>query len=165
VKEEQVTDLPGGTPDYLASIGLGQPLIDRAYAHYRFMQRICPEPIEDIFVSEYTAEDGHREYESLWFASATYVMEAHQFVSGDTSDIVSLVGGISRLIFERQSYQFEAATDSSRLTVQVDFDFGARTGGVSGILKASGSNCEKLKEFVEAHFLPNFARRAVLTDR
>ena len=62
--------------EYLDGIGITTNVLkERVKLVYSVASQMCPEEIEDIFVTDYIKEDGTREYESLWFFSDKYCLE------------------------------------------------------------------------------------------
>jgi len=73
---------------YLQRIGIKtKSLFDRIESIYNVFSKMCPEEIMDIFITDYIKDDGTREYESLWFFSATFCLEAKQFITKYDLDI------------------------------------------------------------------------------
>lgn len=50
--------------EYLKSIGLTQTAIQKIETLYEYAKEICPDEIQDMFVTDYFQEDGSRMYES-----------------------------------------------------------------------------------------------------
>lgn len=134
---------------YLNSIGISnRPLLDRIEFLYKIAQFLCPEEIEDIFVTDFINNEGERNYENLWFFSQNFVTEAHNFSS--TYDVdVAPIDRVYRLELSFDNYNFEKATPSSRATVKVKIQEEVR-----GTLKASGYNCDFLKDILTKHLKP-----------
>lgn len=128
--------------DYLKSIGITSPkLLDRIKSIYGIYRKLYPQQMKncDIFVCDYFTEEGIREYESLWFFSREYCMEAKQFVTKLDLDILTMEVSIKYLNFNLQEYDFKKTTDSSRLNVVFE-----NLTGNAGTLKASRENCQYL---------------------
>lgn len=145
MKEEFIT--------YLNSIDMSSALIDRATEVFRFCAQVCPEEITDIFVSEYVSEEGQREYENLWILSPTYVGEAHNFLDKEEFDVVAMRSSVSRLEVQKEEYDFTAATRKSRL--HIEFWLGVAGFPISGNMRASGTNCDRLKAIMVKYIVPN----------
>lgn len=138
--------------DYLKSIGMVDVLQQRVSAIYDFYEKVCPEKILSIFVSEYIKKDGAREYENLTFFSEKSVMEAKQFLTGDNFDFAPMGKRVFYWRIKKQDYDFQKATEKSRLNLRVNL-----SPTVMGYLlfKASKENCDHLKEVFIKHLLPN----------
>lgn len=124
---------------YYTSIGLTSAAIERVTAIYDFYAKSLSLEVIDTFVSEYVNGDGVRTYESLWFFSSKYCMEAKQFLSQDDFDATPLEC-VSYWEIQKQDYDFVQATEKSRITLT----FGTPL-EIGGNLKASGVNCDHLK--------------------
>src|SRR5256885_13148096 len=125
-----------GIDEYLKSLALSTVLTGRVKTVHKFYESLVPQPITDSFVSEYVKEDGERVWESLWFFSRDYLMEAATFPSQDIFDIAWL-GQVYRIEFRKIDYDFKVATSKSRLTIN-----GSTVGGLTFELKASAGNCD-----------------------
>ncbi|MGD0856150.1 MAG: hypothetical protein ABSA18_10150 [Dehalococcoidia bacterium] len=135
---------------YLDSIGMTNVLIKRVEAIYDFYNNVASVEIADIFVTDFIKEDGSREYESVWFFSPSYAMEAKSFISKDEFDISPIRKRITYWSIVKQDYDFLEATDKSRL--QISFSLHEMT---TGDLKASKENCNYLKGIFQKYVLPN----------
>ena len=135
---------------YLESLGMTGPLVARVESVLSLCQSLCPEEITGICVSEYYKEDQTREYESVWFFSESYGMEAGRFISQDSLDLVPMRKRVVHWVLTKQDYDFETATDKSRLRVQ--FALGHQ---LSGSLKASKENCDHLRDIFKRYVVPN----------
>lgn len=134
---------------YLNSIGISnKPLLDRIKFMYEIAQFLCPEEIDDIFITDYINGEGVRNYENLWFFSQHFFTEAHNFASKYDIDIAP-VDRIYRLQLSFDNYNFDKATPSSRATSVVKFQE-----GLQGNFKASGSNCDFFKYILTKYLKP-----------
>jgi hypothetical protein len=136
--------------NYLRRLGMTSPLIARASDVYDFYRTIVPGPIPGIFVSEYTTADGQRHYESLWFFTRRFAMEAKSFVTADDFDIAPYLRRLAAIAVRKENYDFRKAKEGSRLTVEC-VDESSVTYG----LRASGLNCDSLRDIVRKFFVPN----------
>ena len=137
--------------DYLVEcIGMKRPLLELSNRIHRFFEQKCPEEITDIFVSERTKE-GERTYESLWFFSKKYMMEAKQFISKkDDFDITPIKNRVKYWRIVKEQYNYRKATRNSRLFLQVSLNI-----RVAGEMRASAKNCDHLRGIIEKHVMPN----------
>ena len=135
---------------YLKTIGMTEPLLERVKSIHDFYEAIFPNEITSVFVSEYVNQDGSRQYESLWFFSLKYTMEAKQFTTTDNFDVAPIHKQIRHWLVEKQEYDFKEATTTSRFTLT----FLTRD-DVIGTLKASGTNCDQLRDVVAKYMIPN----------
>lgn len=136
--------------EYLESIGITNTLRERIETIHEFYQGICPDDITGIFIMDYVKEDGDREYESLWFFSEKYCMEAKQFVLRDDFDITPIEGRVVYWKIRKTDYDFKKAIEKARLSLQIRLDT-----GVTGELRASGENCDYLKDIIVTYVVPN----------
>jgi hypothetical protein len=140
---------------YLQSIGMGRVLIDRLTAVHRFYSSVIPEPIEDLFVSDYVNEDGTRSHESAWFFSLNYIAEARTWPSSDDLDVLK-VRGIHYWRLQKEEYEFDRKPkEASRM--RLEFSVGPSN---SAALRAAKNNCAPLK----AIFLKYVVKRMVAPD-
>ena len=135
---------------YLEAIGITEILHRRIKTIYEFYEKICPNEITNIFVTDYITEDGTREYENLWFFSKKYVMEAKLFIQKDDFDITPIQNRIIYWTIQKQDYDFKKAIEKSRLYLEFRLD----TGGICE-LKASKENCDYLRDIILKYVVPN----------
>jgi len=132
---------------YLDSVGLSLTLRERTAALYELFHELCPEEIKWIFVTDYITQEGTRDFESLWFFSEMYVMEAKQFTHTDNLDMLLLERPISYWSLQKQNYDFKQATDKFRLFFNFRTSFQA-----TGALKGSKENCDFLRDLIKDYF-------------
>lgn len=137
---------------YLKSIDIGDPLTERIKNIYDFYTDICSIEIKDIFVSEYIKEDGSREYESLWFFSDDYAMEAKQFIIQEKFDSAIIKNKINRWDLIKLEFDCKKANNNSRIMLQINFY------PIEGSLKASKENCEHLLNIFKKYVLTNMKK-------
>jgi hypothetical protein len=136
--------------EYFSSLGMGESLVEKGLALFDEYSGYLSEPIENVFVSEYRDEDGNRIYESIWFLTKSFVAEAHEITSTGYGDIVPVGAGLTRVQFSKENFDLENADDQARFTVEVRLD----KGGLAGVFKASGKNCEHLLTILREYMLP-----------
>lgn len=136
--------------DYLAAVGLTGALVERAAHVLAFYERVYPSQIADIFVSEYVDKEGQRHYESLWAFAGDLMLEAKSFVTKDDFDAARLRGNVVYWRARVEHYDFENSESASRMTV----DLNARE-DVGGTLRASGENCDALRDIMVKYLAPN----------
>ncbi len=136
--------------EYLKSIGLAEPLLTRVETIHAFFDEICPDDIQDIFISERTYQE-KRKYESVWLFSMKYVMEAKKFTQDvDNFDILPITGRVEYCNIEKKKYDFDKATQESEALLKVKTDMGLYLN-----IRASQENCDRLKQIMEKYVLPN----------
>jgi hypothetical protein len=137
--------------NYIKSIGITEVLQKRIATIYEYFEKMCPDEITGIFVTDYIKDDVSREYEHLWFFSEKYLMEAKQFVAKDDFDMIKLKKKVSYWNIKAQDYDFKKATEKSRLNVYVSF----LDKELTAHLKAARENCDYLMNIVLKHVIPN----------
>lgn len=137
---------------YLESIGIGteMPFFVRVKEVVDFYSQVYPEQIDDIFVTEYFDADGNRQYVNLWLFSDTSMMEAKNFLNEDDFDWAPLKQHIVYWSITKTDYDFQKATDKSRLALDYRL-----LSGIAGQLNASRGNCDNLKALFFKLILPN----------
>ena len=135
---------------YLGNINATDTIIEKVKNVYKNCENICPEKITEIFISEYTEENGMRVYENLWFFSDRYCMESKNFTQNDNIDITPYYKIIKYLSIEKKDYEFDSANEQSRAIFRFVFNI-----GIDGTIKASGKNCDHLLSIVKSYFVPN----------
>lgn len=136
--------------EYLRKVDVTTKLLsDRVRFLYEVASKMCPEKIEQLFISDYIKKDNTRGYESIWFFSKGFVLEAHDFETNYELDIVPIK--VYRVEIELNDYDFKKAKEESRLRVLIHF-----AGDVSGELKAAKENCDVLRDIVFTYIQPQF---------
>lgn len=137
---------------YLESVGSPTTLQERAAYLLGLYQILGVEPTK-FFVSEYKQEDGSPVHESLWLFTGELVMEARLSPAGDERlDFVPLVRAVRHLVVETHDYDLNTASEGSRMRIEVWFDDQRL-----GELRASGGNCDILRDILRSCLLPNIA--------
>ncbi len=144
-----------GFVEYLQTLGLGSSIsVSGVESHYNSALKLCPEPIDDIFISNYYKEDKSRDFESLFFFSKSFLMEVRSFRQDAIQDIdvARLVDSLTYYRIDAKNYVFgQAPSDKSRLLLH------ATTGdAIVFELKASAENCAKLALLFEKYVKSNW---------
>jgi hypothetical protein len=134
---------------YLEELGLGAALTERAQVVISFYERIVGEAPLHVLVNDYRDDDGSRFYESLWLCFPNCMCEAFEWVTTDRGDFTA--PAFSRIVVTRREFDFEDATQASRLTVEAKV--GTTASGISATLKASGDNCLVLADIVRDYMM------------
>jgi len=153
--------------NYINAINGSEVVMGRVLVLMPFMQSLLlPEgqEINSAFISEYVDPAGSRTYESAWFFSAAFALEAHNFLSADMFDVIEFKSNIGYIRTDLSAYMPPAeATQRSRMSVNLSFHTpaGAIFGGGThwGTLKASGVNCRYLYDVTRTVFVPNLVAR------
>lgn len=136
---------------YLKSVGVTETLQTRVASIYKTFEEMCPDEITDIFVTDYIKNDMEREYESLWFFSEKFMMEAKKFITNENFDMMPFKKKILYWNTISKNYDFNEATEESRLNVHVV----VFPGQSFADFKASRENCNDLRDIILKHIIPN----------
>jgi hypothetical protein len=134
--------------NYAEEIGLTAPFIEKVKDIFNFYSSTGLGEIVDIFITDYIAEDGTRRYESVWFFSEKYIMEAKNFLFEDDFDIAPFKRRVKYWNVKMLDYDFIKATEKSRLTLFISMDT-----GLVCKLKASKENCDYLNKIMRKYAL------------
>lgn len=137
--------------NYLSSLGMGTPLIERGLNVFDTYVDLFPDGIEHVFVSEYRAEDGNRIYESFWLFSQNLIAEAHEFTSIDHGDLAPVRQGFAQVDISRNHFDLKRANANSRLTISAKFN---HTTAIAAEFRASAENCEHLSALLQDYMIP-----------
>jgi hypothetical protein len=102
----------------------------------------------EVFLSEVVAEDGSRDYRSLWVLTPDWLMEADFPEDGREELDGSAYQGLLHWALRATRYDFNNATSESRLQAELWF-----TGELFGEMNASGSNCDYLRELLSRYLV------------
>jgi len=136
---------------YLKAIGItSKVFLDRIEIIYDMCCEMCPEEIEDVFVTNYINSQKQVEYENLWFFSPSYCLEAKQFLQKYDLDITPIKERIRYWTITVDNYDFKQATADSKLSLQFEL-----VQGVEAFFKSEGKNCGFLKNIIDKYVKPN----------
>lgn len=143
----EITEMDREFYEYLENIEITEEnLLKRILDIFIFYSsNICPEKIQDIFVTDYISEES-REYENLWFFSENYAMESKRFISEDYFDIAK-IREISVIDITKTEYDYIKPNDKSKLNLFCD------TETVNFQMRASKENCNHLKNIIKKYFI------------
>ncbi len=140
---------------YLGDIGISGMFDKKIDAFLELYANQFSGQPEVIFVSEYVTPDGSREYASLWFFNREECVEARNFIRSDDLDMAPIEGRIEYLRVQKEAYDFKNATGSSRLYIRFK-----SASGLAGELRASGKNCDYLRNIMAKYIRPNMRQTA-----
>jgi hypothetical protein len=103
-------------------------------------------------VNDYITGEGIREYESIFFFSKRYVLEAKQFINAEIMDVAPLKFGYVEM--QLQNYVLKEPADNSRMILNAFF-ISAYTSSRGFMLRASRENCVYLVKIFETYIKPN----------
>lgn len=136
--------------EYLKKMGLvSESCLKKLNDILEFASRLVPEPIEDVFISQSNEENKKiTEWDSLWFFSKKYCLEARQFLVHNDFELYHLEGLRNvRLILENCELSKLSTQPSADPPATLVVEFNPSRGGRCQ-LYAYGQNCEKLSSLV-----------------
>jgi hypothetical protein len=136
---------------YLRDIAISNTLQDKIDQILQSFAKIYPVDFEDIFIEDYVREDGTRDYDSLYFFSSAYWMEAATFTS--MAKLAFFNFPTIQVEIESQDYDFEHWNEKSRLLVKF---YGPQ--GQSGQMRAAKKNCDYLRDILRKWLVPQVQR-------
>ena len=131
---------------YFKKIAMPQAAIERVEIVSGYIDKIKSEEIIDVFICDSVNSEGMRSYDSLFLITENYVHEAKQFLLKDNIDSMK-IARIKHIDFNSVDYDYEKATNKSRLDIQCTYSF-----GMSIYMKATGNNCDVLVSIYNKHF-------------
>jgi hypothetical protein len=139
---------------YTSRVGLPRFVADEFLRAFPLIERLKAFPISDVFVEDYFEESGRRIYANFcffgsdFFAEATNPKEPTNEGSRDVF-VVSLKAGLAKVsIPNYKDYDFDKATDKSRVTIAFYLK-----NGESFFLNASGRNCDGLWDIYRSRLM------------
>lgn len=140
--------------NYLNSIEIDtETLKNKIDKTLRAARRICPEEIQNIYISDRIQTEGQRAYEHLYLFTNTYIIESANF-STDTNvniEMTILKDRVKYILVQYNDY-FEKTDAASRLSV-----FFITNGGAFKLTGAK-ENCDKLIEVYDKYVCPNISK-------
>lgn len=125
---------------YLTDLEVTQTVMTRSKMFLERCQQLLPEDISDFFISETRDQEGNRIWENLWLFSKHFACEAHNFLHEDNVDVATMAGGIRYLALKVTNFSPGNKADvNAKAMLSLVF-----TNGVTGEIKATGHNCERL---------------------
>ena len=143
----------GTNVEYLTSIGITGDLFTKTMNVFYFIENYLGHKAEDVFVSEYTNQEGGRVYENLWFFNENYVFEAKLFISQEDYDSCIIKNHIEYYTIKK--LDFDIITNETNQNSRMNLEFRFKNSIVGADLKASKENCKKLSEIFKKYILPN----------
>ena len=119
---------------------------------------ICPEDIEQIFISTYPGEDNQTIPGDLWFFSESYIVNfPAEAVKSGSPEMFLIPLNIRWLKIYYSNYDFKKASKDSTLDVVVEFKGHPFRENLSrSTLRTFSFNCDNLKEIIKDYLKPNF---------
>ncbi len=126
---------------YLATVGMTESLIHRVEEIHKIYLSILGQESEDIFVTDFLDQEGIRHYDSLWFFSNAYWMEAKNFLANYDLDYARIGDSVTYWQIQMTDYDFVKANEKSRISINV-----SSKSGIKCTFRGSKENCDFLKD-------------------
>ncbi|MFN8519421.1 MAG: hypothetical protein U0667_08555 [Chloroflexota bacterium] len=140
---------------YLEAIDATATVRKRQNELLDLMRPLCPEPIEEIFLTDYLA-DGLRTYENLWAFGANYVMEAKKFLSQVQLDLTWYRGKTKWVEWTWEDFVPPDSVEAgASMHVKTSL-----TDGLAFDMRATGHNCAELYDLIRRRVLPGIGPSA-----
>lgn len=136
---------------YLELIGVTKPVRDRIEVVCNWAQAVYPLDTADMFINDYIKEDGERVLQSLVLFSEEVFLEAPDFLTEDQIEFNAYHRRVFFWHLEKKDYDFETATERSRLYLT----FNCALAELYGEMRASGRNCDYLRDIFRKYIVPN----------
>lgn len=117
---------------------------------YAVASTICPEGLVSVFLSERTENGARRALEDVWFFSDSYACQSEAFLGPNNCDLLVIKGSVTYIDTRWRDYDFITTSEDSRLYARFD----TSDGSVSE-LRASGANCNMLRDVILRHVRSN----------
>lgn len=143
--------------EYLNSVGISTAtLVNKVERTLRAARRICPEEVQNIYVSDWISTEGQREYGHLHLFTDSYIIESANFVTDTNVNIeLTILKERVKYVLVKYNDYFEKANEASRLSVRFDTDSAAFE------LKGAKENCDKLIEVYDKYVKTNISKVAI----
>ncbi|MGA1821916.1 MAG: hypothetical protein ACMUIG_05260 [Thermoplasmatota archaeon] len=142
--------------DYIRSIGIKidittEPLLDKVHNIFKFYDMVCPEEIEEVFISQKIDPNGNIQYEDVAFFSDSYFMIARDFTRTDDFFMYDIESNIISWNIKKRKFNFRKARDDSMMSLT----FSIRNSDFDHYLRAQGENCIKLRDLFNRYVMTN----------
>jgi len=145
--------------EYIESIGGSDVLLEKVKKVKKLGDAICPDKIEDLFVTEYKKSDKERIYQSVFLFSKKYLLESKNIMSAEMKiDITFYFGYIDYFEVTANEYNFKKASEKSTLTVE------GNIGPAVFNLNANGKNCDRLWMLINKYIKPNLYSEVAIEE-
>jgi hypothetical protein len=135
---------------YLESIGVVDLFYNRACKVIEFYERLYPNELKHIFISEYVDKEGMRQYENMWLFTENYAFEAKGFLRTVDFDASPMKKYIEYWNIKKDNFDFDDLSKDSRMVLTFHLRNDSK-----GELKASADNCTQLMKIFEEMVIPN----------
>lgn len=113
---------------------------------------MCPDEIKDIIITNYVKNDLTTEFQSLWFFSDKYCLEAKKFLTKYDLDIAYFYESVKYWNIKLEDYNYKKASTKSKITLEAEL-----LQGIALEFRAEGINCDYLKKIINKYIKPNVA--------
>ena len=142
---------------YAKSANIPLVILERMEGIWNSYKLVYDVDVTDVFVSEYRNSEDTKVYENAWFFSEKHVMEAKNFIVRSEVDILTIKNGVKYCKLTTEEYDFKKAAEGSRLRADIIFG-GESLHQTSAELKATGLNCDCLRDIIKRYFISDMMR-------
>ena len=136
---------------YLEDIGfVSKPFVNRIKPLLDIASKMCPTEITDIIITNYIKNDLTIEFQSLWFFSDKYCLEAKEFLTKVDLDIAFFFESVKYWNIKLENYNYKKAFANSKILLEVGL-----LQGVELEFRAEGRNCDYLRNIINKYIKPN----------
>jgi hypothetical protein len=136
--------------EYLKMLAVSNIVKKRSQAAYELFSTAIGENIDQIFISDFINQDGLMQFDTLWFFSKNYLMQAKNFLQTDSYEIMPYKSLITNITIELQNFDFKDTNEKSRLNLRIKISPSGEY-----YFKSSNLNCNQLKNIYFDYFLKN----------
>ena len=142
--------MPDDFTDYYAALTMGQPLQDRLTHLENQVRTLTPEPLLDVFVSNWEEPGEVTKYLSLFFFTENLLYEVKTFATNDSIECDVIRRRIRNLVFTIQNFDFNTPTPESRFFVEY-----LTVNQLTAEFRATGGHCSKLWALTKRYLTKN----------
>mgnify|MGYP001597153078 CR=1 FL=1 len=147
--------MPDDFKDYYGTLTTGQALLDRITHFENQVRTLTPEPIIDVFVSNWDDLGAVPNYLSLFFLTENLLYEIKTFATADVIECDVIRNRIRNLKFEVHDFDFATPTHESRFYVRY-----VTVNDLVAEFRATGGNCVHLWTLTQKYLIANLETSA-----
>lgn len=142
--------MPDDFTDYYATLTMGQALQDRLTHLENQIRTLTPEPLLDVFVSNWEAPGEVTKYLSLNFFTENLLYQVGTFATNDMIECDVIRRRIRNLQFTIQNFDFNTPTPESRFSSRY-----TTVNDLTAEFRATGGNCSQLWALTKKYLTNN----------
>ena len=142
--------MPDDFTDYYATLTMGQALRDRLMHLENQVRTLAPEPLLDVFVSNWMEPGEVPNFLSLFLFTENLLYEVRTFATNDMIICDVIRRRIRNLQFEVQNFDFNTPTPESRFHVQY-----LTVNRLTAEFRATGDSCSHLWALTKKYLTNN----------